>query len=138
MFKTGFADNYVGQVRQTLVHLLALGLFLTISAFVSSKVYLLPGLLIGWTSSVIYFLLMCRRVKRSAELPPDKALASMRAGWVLRFGFMIAMLVVSVHMPGVDFWAAVVGLFSLHIVLLLNAVCFVVFELISKIGKTKN
>lgn len=134
MFKAGFADNYVGQVRKTLLHLLALGLFLTISAFLSDKVFLIPGLLVGWTSSVLYFLLLCRRVKKSAELPPDKALASMRAGWVLRFGFMIAMLVLSVKVPGIDFWAAVVGLFSLHIVLVLNAVYFVVFELISNLG----
>lgn len=134
MFKAGFADNYVGQVRKTLLHLLALGLFLTISAFLSDKVFFIPGLLVGWTSSVLYFLLLCRRVKKSAELPPDKALASMRAGWVLRFGFMIAMLVLSVKVPGIDFWAAVVGLFSLHIVLVLNAVYFVVFELISNLG----
>ncbi len=134
MFKAGFADNYVGQVRKTLLHLLALGMFLTISAFLSDKVFLIPGLLVGWTSSVLYFLLLCRRVKRSAELPPDKALASMRAGWVLRFGFMIAMLVLSVKVPGIDFWAAVVGLFSLHIVLVLNAVYFVVSELIANLG----
>ncbi|WP_371363159.1 hypothetical protein SRRS_41140 [Sporomusa rhizae] len=134
MFKAGFADNYVGQVQKTLLHLLALGVFLTISAFLSDKVFFIPGLLVGWTSSVLYFLLLCRRVKKSAELPPDKALASMRAGWVLRFGFMIAMLVLSVKVPGIDFWAAVVGLFSLHIVLVLNAVYFVVFELISNLG----
>lgn len=138
MFKAGFADNYVDQVKRTLLQLLALGLFLTLSALLSNKAFIIPGLLIGWTSSVIYFLLMCRRVKQSAELPPEKALASMRAGWLLRFGFMIAILILSVHVPGIDFWAAVVGLFSLHIVLLLNAVCIVVSGLISNLGKSKN
>ncbi len=137
VFKAGFADNYVDQVRRTLLHLLALGLFMILSALLSEKVLVIPGLLTGWTSSVVYFLLMCRRVKQSAELPPEKALTSMRAGWLLRFGFMIAMLVLSVHVPGIDFWAAVVGLFSLHIVLLVNAVCIVVSGLIANLGKPK-
>lgn len=131
VFKAGFADNYVVQVRRTLVQLVALMVFMTLSAWVSNKFSIIPGLLIGWTSSVIYFLLMCRRVKQSAELPPSKALASMRAGWLIRFGFMIAILVLSVQLPGIDFWAAVVGLFSLHIVLMINAVYIVVCGLIS-------
>ncbi|WP_371372253.1 ATP synthase subunit I [Sporomusa aerivorans] len=137
MFNVGFAEDYSGQVRRTLLHLLAWGLFITLSALLSSKISLLPGLVIGWTSSVIYFLLMCRRVKKSVELPPEKALASMRAGWLLRFVFMISMLILSSNVPGIDFWAAVVGLFSLHIVLMVNAVCIVVLGLIANLGKTK-
>lgn len=138
VFKAGFADNYVVQVRRTLLQLLALGLFMTLSALAADQTLVIPGLLIGWTSSVIYFLLMCRRVKQSAELPPGQALASMRAGWLIRLGFIIAILVLSVRVPGIDFWAAVVGLFSLHIVLLINAVYIVVCGLIANFGKQNN
>ena len=137
MLKMEFSDNYTSQVRRTLLHLLAWGLFITIGALVSGRMFIIPGLLTGWTSSLLYFLLMCRRVKKSAELPPGQAVASMRTGWLLRYGFMISMLVLSVQVPGIDFRAAVVGLFSLHIVLFLNAVCIVVSGLITNVGKSK-
>lgn len=137
MLKIEFSDNYTGQVRRTLLHLLAWGLFITIGALVSGRISIIPGLLTGWTGSVLYFLLMCRRVKKSAELPPEQAVASMRTGWLLRYGFMVSMLVLSVHVPGIDFLAAVVGLFSLHIVLFLNAVGIVVSGLITNFGKSK-
>lgn len=137
MHKVAFGDNYTGQVRRILLHLLAWGLFVGISAFVSGKTFLIPGLATGWTSSVVYFLLMCHRVKKSAALPPEKAVAAMRTGWLLRYGFMIAMLVLSIRVPGIDFWAAVAGLFSLHIVLFLHAVSIVVAGVITNLGKTK-
>jgi hypothetical protein len=138
VFNVGFAEDYSGQVRQTLLHLLAWGLFITLSALLSKQILLIPGLVTGWTSSVIYFLLMCRRVKKSLDLPPEKALASMRAGWLVRFVFMISILVLASNVPGINFWAAVVGLFSLHIVLMVNAVCIVVSGLIANLGKSKS
>lgn len=137
MLKLEFTDNYTDQVRRTLLHLLAWGLFITVGALISGRINIIPGLLTGWTSSLFYFLLMCHRVKKSAELPPGKAVASMRAGWLLRYGFMISILVLSVRVPGIDFGAAVVGLFSLHIVLFLNAVCIVFLGFITNLGKTK-
>lgn len=137
MLKMEFSNNYTSHVRRVLLHLLAWGLFITVSTLVSGRVGILLGLLTGWTSSLFYFLLMCRRIKKSAELPPGQAVASMRTGWLLRYGFMISMLVLSVHLPGIDFWAAVVGLFSLHIVLFLNAVGIVVSGLITNLGKSK-
>lgn len=137
MLNMAFADNYAEQMRRTLLHLLAWGLFVTFSALLSGKISMIPGLLTGWTSSLLYFLLMCRRVKKSAELPPEKALASMRTGWLFRYGFIISILVLAVKVPGIDFWAAVVGLFSLHIVLILNAVWIVVAGLITNLGKSR-
>ncbi|MGL5514745.1 MAG: ATP synthase subunit I [Sporomusa sp.] len=137
MLKIGFADNYAIQVRQTLVHLSAWGLLITVGAFLSNKISIIPGLLTGWSGSVIYFLLMCRRVKKSVELPLGQAVAAMRSGWLSRFSFTISLLVLSVYVPGIDFWAAVVGLFSLHIVIMLNAVFFVIAKLIADVGKSK-
>lgn len=137
MLNIGFVDNYAVQVRQTLVHLSAWGLLITVGAFFSNKISIIPGLLTGWSGSVIYFLLMCRRVKKSAELPLGQAVATMRSGWLIRLSFAISLLVFSVYVPGIDFLAAVVGLFSLHIVIMLNAVLFVVAKLIAGVGKSK-
>jgi hypothetical protein len=132
-----FSDNYSGQVQQVLLHLLTWGLFITLGALLSGKLSIIPGLLTGWTSSLLYFLLMCRRVKQSAELPVGQAIASMRTGWLLRYGFMISILILSVQVPEIDFWAAVVGLFSLHIVLMFHAACIVVLGLITNVGKSE-
>ncbi|WP_425058650.1 hypothetical protein SCACP_33070 [Sporomusa carbonis] len=130
-------DDYAARVRRTLIYLLAWGLLVTLSAVLSGKIFIVPGLLLGWSGSLIYFLLMCRRVKKSADLPPGQAVASMRAGWLLRFGFIIAILVLSIQVPGIDFWAAVVGLFSLHIILMLDAVYIVVAGLIANSNNPK-
>jgi hypothetical protein len=135
--KMQFSDTYNGQVRQFLLHMLIWGLLLTLGASLVRKVYIVPGFLIGWTSSLFYFLYMCHKVKKSAELPQGKAIASMRTGWLFRYGFMISILVLSVKLPGINFWAAVVGLFSLHIVLMLQAVCIVVLGLITNVSKSK-
>lgn len=136
MLTIGFADDFAAQMRRTLAHLGAWVFFITFSAFISDKLFIIPGLLTGWSGSVIYFLLMCRRVKKSVELPPEKAVASMRAGWLLRFSFAISILVLSIYVPGIDFWAAVVGLFSLHIVLMVNAVITVSAGLVSNLNKS--
>lgn len=137
MLKMQSNDNYTGQVRQFLLYLLAWGIFITLATLLSGNVDIIPGLLTGWTSSLFYFLLMCRRIKKSAELPAGQAVASMRTGWLLRYGFMISILVLSVQVPGINFWAAVVGLFSLHIVLVLHAVCIVVSGLITNVESPK-
>ncbi|QDR82116.1 ATP synthase subunit I [Sporomusa termitida] len=138
MLKTGFADDFAVQMRRTLAHLGAWVFFITCSAFITDKIFVIPGLLTGWSGSVIYFLLMCRRVKKSAELPPGKAVASMWAGWLIRFSFAISILVLSIYVPGIDFWAAVVGLFSLHIVLMVNAVITVITGLLENVNKSNS
>ncbi len=138
MLKTGFADDFAAQMQRTLAHLCAWVLFITLSALISDKIFIIPGLLTGWSGSVIYFLLMCRRVKKSIELSPEKAVASMRAGWLIRFSFAISILVLSIYVPGIDFWAAVVGLFSLHIVLMVNAVITVITGLLENFNKSNS
>ncbi|MBP2637707.1 MAG: hypothetical protein H6Q72_3614 [Firmicutes bacterium] len=137
MLKMQFSDTYNGLIRQFLLHMLLWGLVIILGASLFRKVYIMPGFLIGWTSSLFYFLYMCHKVKKSAELPQGKAIASMRTGWLFRYGFMISILVLSVKIPGINFWAAVVGLFSLHIVLMLQAVCIVVSGLVTNVGKSK-
>lgn len=125
-------QDYVIEVRRTLIQMTLWGLFVGGSAFVAGMHNILPGLALGTVTSMIYFLLMCYRVKKSSTMPVHKAIAYMRAGWLVRLAFLVLMLVLAVSISDIQFFgAAIVGLFSLHIVILFNAVVLVVQEVIN-------
>ena len=118
-------QDYVIEIRRTLLQMTAWGIFICASAYFKGDGWRLPGLSIGITTSMVYFLLMCYRVKQSAAMPVHKALVYMRVGWLIRLSFVVLMLVLSVKIPIIDFGSAVVGLFTLQIILFLNAIAIV-------------
>lgn len=75
----------------------------------------------GIMTSVIYFLLMCYRVSKSANMSVAKAISYMRIGWLMRLTFVAIMLLLSIKIPSLDFLSSVIGLFSLQVVLIFNA-----------------
>ena len=85
----------------------------------------LPGLILGMVTSTIYFFLLVLRTQRSAVLPVTKAVWSMRIGWLIRLVFILLMLVLSLKIPIFHFAAAVLGLFSFHVFMLLTACLFI-------------
>lgn len=119
-------QEFLIEIRRTLIQLLLWAVFLVVGAWTGGKADLIPGLILGITASILYFLLMCHRVNKSSGMSPAKAVSYMRAGWLIRLSFVVAVLIVSIKIPSVNFMAAVVGLFSLQIVLYANAVIIVV------------
>ncbi len=119
-------QDYVIEVKRTVLQMIVWGLFVGVSAYAAGLDNVVPGLALGIATSMIYFLLMCYRVKKSAEMPLHKAIAYMRSGWLVRLAFVVLMLVLAVGISNINFGAAIVGLFSLHIVILFNAVVLVV------------
>lgn len=85
----------------------------------------LPGLILGMVTSLFYFFLLVLRTERSVVLPVTKAVSSMRIGWLLRLFFILLMLVLSLKIPVFHFAAAVLGLFSFHIFMMLTACLFI-------------
>ena len=65
-------------------------------------------------------------MKKSIELPVAKAVSSMRTGWLIRLSFIVLMFVLAARLQQINLWSAVAGLFSLHAVLLFNAVVFII------------
>ena len=126
-------DEFVDSVKRNLLYVLAWFVFLSVGAFTGGKAHVVPGLALGTAASIIYFLLMCYRVKKSAGMPPAKAVSYMRAGWIIRLGFIVAVLIVSLKVPAIYFPAAVVGLFSLQIILYGNALLTVLKSFLSGI-----
>lgn len=113
--------EYGIEVRKTLGQLLLWAVFVCVSAWFSGQTSRIPGFLTGLFTAMIYFALLSHRIRRSADMPVAKAITYMRIGWMLRLLFIVLMLYLSVHLPWLDFWSAVIGLFSLYFVMLYNA-----------------
>lgn len=118
-------QEYVIQIRRTLLQILAWGFFISVGAYFTGFGWRIPGFIMGLFTSGVYFLLMCYRVSKSADMPIHKALLYMRIGWILRLSFIVIMLFMSLKIPVLDFWSAVFGLFTLQIVMFLNGVVIV-------------
>lgn len=115
-------EDFTIQVRRTLLQMALLVTVEAIVAALAGRAAVIPGLVLGAAGSCVYFLLMGYRVRRAAELPPDKAVAYTRAGWIVRLSFIVLILVLSLNIRQVNFPAAVLGLFTLQIVLIVNAI----------------
>ena len=125
-------QEYVIQVKRTLLQMGLLLVVLSGGACLTAHQAAIPGLLLGTAGSASYFLLMCYRVKQSAGLTPERAVASMRMGWLVRFSLVILILILSLKIPQIDFLAAVVGLFTLQLVIIFNAILIVAKSFITK------
>jgi len=117
--------EYILQIRRTLLQILLLVVIEAGIAFGAGWGTTVPSLLLGSLANVIYYLLMCYRVKRCSVLSAEKAVSYMQAGWMLRLGFIVLILVLSTSFTQVNFLMTVVGLFSLQLVLFFNAVVIV-------------
>lgn len=118
-------QEYVVEIKKTILQMMVWGICICLAAYLAGHPEKIPGLVIGIFTSIIYFLLMCYRVNKSADMPVNRALLYMKVGWLIRLSFIVIMLLLSVKIPGIDFWSAVFGLFTLQIILFLQAVMLV-------------
>jgi hypothetical protein len=112
--------EYRVEIKRTVLQIAIWSATVSTSAWISGKEAVIPGFLVGVLTSTVYFLLMCYRIRRSADMPIKQAISYMRTGWGIRFAFIVMMLYLSANVPWIDFWAAVLGLFSLYVVLIIN------------------
>ncbi|WP_378951077.1 ATP synthase subunit I [Pelosinus sp. sgz500959] len=114
-------QEYVIEIKRTLLHILLWGALICSGAYFLNQDWRIPGLIMGIMTSMIYFLLMCYRINKSATMSVPKAISYMRIGWLMRLAFVVLMLFLSIKIPSLDFLSAVIGLFSLQVVGILNA-----------------
>lgn len=124
-------QEYTREMRRTFLQMMAWGIFICGTAYFTGNGWRVPGLVLGIGSSILYFLLLWYRVLKSTDMPVHKAILYMRIGWLIRVIFVIMALFLSLKLPNIDFVAAVVGLFTLQIVIVGNAVIFVVKNLLN-------
>lgn len=125
-------QEFVAEIKKTAAGMCALLLVMAGCAWLLGHVDYIPGLLLGNATSILYYLFICHRVKKSAGLTVPKAIAYMRTGWLVRLSFVVLMLVLSLKIPMIHFGAAVAGLFSLQIVLFFKAVLLISKNFTSK------
>lgn len=119
-------QEFFYEVKRTLAQMLLWGSMVLCCMYLTGAAPLIPGFILGFLTSLIYYLLTCYRVKKCLELPLTKAVSYMRIGWALRLVFIVLMLGLSIHMPQLNFWGAVGGMFSLHAVMLFNAAIIII------------
>lgn len=115
-------QDFALEIKRTLYQLAIWAIVTSLGAYLAGYPQWIPGLLTGVAASMLYFLQLCYRVRKSADMPISKAVTYMRIGWLLRLGFILLILIISVHTAWINFWAAVAGLFSLQMIMTLNAV----------------
>ena len=119
-------QEYVIEVKKTVLQITVWGVIICAAAYFHGDSWRIPGLVMGVVTSMIYFLLMCYRVRKSATMSVLKAISYMRLGWLMRLSFVSLMLLLSIKIPFFDFISAIIGLFSLQIVIIVNASIVVV------------
>ncbi len=124
-------QEYVIEIKRTLLQIFLWGAILCSATYFLNQSWRIPGLMMGIGTSMIYFLLMCYRINKSAEMSVVKAISYMRIGWLVRLAFVALMLVLSIKIPSLDFLSAVVGLFSLQVVMVINAGVMIIKSFLS-------
>ena len=119
-------DEYSVKIKQTFRQICLLAIVGVGGALVFGRSAAVPGLLLGTAGGLTNFFMMAYRVKHCADLPPDKAIGYMRRGWLIRLVFILLVLTLAANVRQINFAATVVGLFSLHIVIAINAFAAVV------------
>lgn len=115
-------DEYDLQIKHTFLQICILAVFLVACACFLGRGAAVPGLLWGITASMVNFSMMAYRIKRCADMSPDKAISYIRRGGLVRFGFILLALVLALKIRQIEFPAAAIGLLSLQMVIVINAV----------------
>ena len=119
-------QEYFIRIKQTVLQIVVLGTIICISAYYKGYTWCIPGFILGTFTSIMYFLLMCYRVYKAADMPAEQALSYMKLGWVLRLSFIVMMLLISLRVPVINFGSSVVGMFTLQMVMFLNALVIII------------
>lgn len=118
-------QEYTKEMKRTFLQMVVWGIFVCGSAYCAGFGWRIPGFVMGIIGSLFYFLLLWYRVLKSTDMPVHKAIFYMQVGWIMRLFFIVTILFLSLKMPVLDFGSAVVGLFTLQIVIIYNAFVFV-------------
>ncbi|MEG6585120.1 ATP synthase subunit I [Dendrosporobacter sp. 1207_IL3150] len=125
-------QEFISEIRCTAAQMLLWSGLLCLFAYIAGFNLIIPGLISGTIASLAYFALAAYRIRRSADLPIDKAVRYMRIGWVIRFGFIVSILLMAVRVSQTNFWATIAGLMSFHIVIIANAIAAVLRSKLNK------
>jgi hypothetical protein len=108
-------------VRAILVQMAAAGMLFSLVLFLTDRSHLVVGFVLGLAASMFNCILLGRQLKKTAELPMEKAIAQVQTGWFVRLFLAILLLALSALFAEINFLAALAGFFVFQIVLVLRA-----------------
>lgn len=69
------------------------------------------GLLLGSIVGIVYIYLLFNRLIRTGHMAPDKAVAFMRVGFIMRLTLVMAVMYLTISTPLLDVYGVAFGLF---------------------------
>lgn len=130
-------NTYLSSVKLTCIEM-SFFLMLCVGVAVAiNQVDVIYSLLLGWFASFGYFLLLAYRIYRSADMPPEVAMPYLRAGAGLRMGFVCAMAIIGLKLPGIYIMPFFIGLFAYQIVVRIDNVYTIIKAYLSQTNKRK-
>ncbi|MDF2564323.1 MAG: hypothetical protein K0Q53_718 [Massilibacillus sp.] len=107
-------------LTQTVISLLLCGL----GAYVLGKAYLVMPIIAGCIVGGACWFIIAYRITKSADLSGDEAKKSMQFGWVIRLFLILGTLIMAIRISVEMFWAVVIGLFLISVIMMVNAIVF--------------
>ena len=74
------------------------------------------GFALGCASGAVHYILLAMRLSRAAEMSAEKAMMFMRVGFILRFAFVVLVLVFASQVSRIFFASCAVGVIGLYAV----------------------
>lgn len=119
-------QEYSGYVHKTLRQILLFSAAAAAGLLLLGKTKYITGFLFGALASMLYFMLLVYRIRKSADLPIVKAVNYMRGGWLIRLSFIALIFPLVNKLSQVNFLAVIAGLFTFQMVLIINSFIIVV------------
>ena len=99
-------------------------LLCSIGAYVLGKAYLVMPIIAGCIVGGTCWFIVAYRMTKSAGLTVDEAKKSMQFGFVIRWFLIIGILIMAIRITEEIFWAVVIGLFLISVIMMINAIVF--------------
>jgi uncharacterized membrane protein len=95
-----------------------------LGAYVLGKAYLVMPIIAGCIVGGACWVIIAYRITKSADLNGDEAKKSMQFGWVIRLFLILGTLIMAIRISVEMYWAVVMGLFLISIIMMVNAIVF--------------
>lgn len=125
-------NTYQSSIKLILIKMaLFIVMFLTY-AIATNRFDAINSLLLGAVGSYGYLFLLARNVHKSTCMPAKEAVRHVRAGLVIRLGFVSTMAVMALKLPDIQFVPFFIGLYTCQIVMRIDAVFNILKEWLVK------
>lgn len=104
------ARGVEAQLRRTVLFTGSIALGLALSILYQPAPFR-NGLLLGSIVGIVYIYLIFNRLIRTGDMAPDKAVAFMRVGFIMRLTLVMAVMYLTISTPLLDVYGVAFGMF---------------------------